>query len=71
MTLRHRELGFPPDADGNGNYAFFDAANYAAHLGRDYAGVMLLAPNSWGLCRNYADALMPKISKTARAARWW
>ena len=22
-------LGFPPDADGNGNYAFFDAANYA------------------------------------------
>ena len=20
---------FPPDADGNGNYAFFDAANYA------------------------------------------
>ena len=24
-----RSLGFPPDADGNGNYAFFDAANYA------------------------------------------
>ena len=24
-----RGLGFPPDADGNGNYAFFDAANYA------------------------------------------
>ena len=24
-------LGLPPDADGNGNYAFFDAANYAAH----------------------------------------
>ena len=22
-------LGFPPDADGNGNYAFSDAANYA------------------------------------------
>ena len=22
-------LGLPPDADGNGNYAFFDAANYA------------------------------------------
>ena len=22
-------LGLPPDADGNGNYAFFGAANYA------------------------------------------
>ena len=24
-----RGLGLPPDADGIGNYAFFDAANYA------------------------------------------
>ena len=29
-----RVLGLPPDADGNGNYAFFDAANYAAILYR-------------------------------------
>ena len=25
------DLGLPPDAGGNGNYAFSDAANYAAH----------------------------------------
>ena len=43
------ELGLPPDADGNGNYAFFDATNYAAILGRNYAelcskcGIMLNA----------------------------
>ena len=30
-------MGLPPDADGIGNYAFFDAANYAANLGRNYA----------------------------------
>ena len=29
VALVQCNLGFPPDADGNGNYAFFDAANYA------------------------------------------
>ena len=29
QRVAHSRLGLPPDADGNGNYAFFDAANYA------------------------------------------
>ena len=47
-------MGFPPDAFQNGDYAFFDAENNAGLIVGDYAAIMLVWPNSWGLCRNYA-----------------
>ena len=47
-------LGFPPDAFQNGDYAFFDAENNAGLIVGNYAAIMLVWPNSWGLCRNYA-----------------
>ena len=37
-------LGFPPDAFRNVDYAFYDAENYAGRIGRDYAGIMLMGP---------------------------
>ena len=60
---RGGELGFPPDADGNGNYAFFDAANYA--LIQMTGGVTAIPvvqinrshTNDWGVKRG----IMPKI----------
>lgn len=56
-------LGFPPDADENGNYAFFDAANYA--LIQMTGGVTAIPvvqinrshTNEWGVKRG----IMPKI----------
>ena len=69
-------LGLPPDADGNGNYAFFDAADYAAVLGRNYAelcskfGIMPnYALNTWDTKFRVNFHLMPEFSETPRVAR--
>ena len=51
------ELGLPPDADGNGNYAFFDAANYATNLGRNYAELC----SKCGLMLNALATEQPKL----------
>ena len=52
-------LGLPPDADGNGNYAFFDATNYAAILGRNYAELC----SNCGIMLNALANELPKLSR--------
>ena len=67
-------LGLPPDADGNGNYAFFDAANYAAIFWGNYAelcskcGIMLelLRLNS-GASYGSATVISPLCDRNGRA----
>ena len=68
------QLGLPPDADGNGNYAFFDAANYAAIFWGNYAelcskfGIMLelLRLNS-GASYGSATVISPLCDRNGRA----
>ena len=61
-SLRLR-LGLPPDADGIGNYAFFDAANYALIQITGGATAITIVQinrshtNEWGVKRE----IMPKI----------
>ena len=51
-------MGFPPDADGIGNYAFFDAANYALiQMTVTIVQINRSHTNDWGV----KPEIMPKI----------
>ena len=67
-------LGLPPDADGNGNCAFFDATNYAANFGGNYAelcskcGIMLeLLRLHSGASYGSATVISPVCDRNGRA----
>ena len=66
-------LGLPPDADGNGNYAFFDAANYALIQMTGGVTAILVVQinrshtNDWGA----KPGIMPKIMLASGGRPKW